>query len=223
MKSKKILLAGVFTAAIVTGGIIYAADHIDAPAVTNQTTDITDMYVFRASDPNNLVFVANTQGLKTPAQTAALKFDSNTLIEFNIDTNADAVEDLVLQGAYDAATNKMSIYGPVAPSEKGTRSKLEGAVTAEVAVTAYGATAPVIGTSASGIKVFAGPRDDPFFFDLNQYKAILAGTATSFNNPGADAFAGTNVLSLVVEVPKTLLGTVTGGKVNVWLETKKKI
>ena len=223
MKSKKILLAGVFTAAIVTGGIIYAADHIDAPAVTNQTTDITDMYVFSASDPNNLVFVANTQGLRTPAQTAALKFDANTLIEFNIDTNGDAVEDLVLQGSYDAATNKMSIYGPVAPSEKGTRSKLEGAVTADVAVTAYGATTPVIGTSASGIKVFAGPRDDPFFFDLNQYKAIIAGSATSFNNPGTDAFAGTNVLSLVVEVPKTLLGTVTGGKVNVWLETKKKI
>jgi len=208
---------------VVTGGIIYAADHIDAPAVTNQTTDITDMYVFRAADPNNLVFVANTQGLRSPAQTAALKFDANTLIEFNIDTNGDAIEDLVLQGAYDAATNKMRVYGPVAPSEKGTRSKIEGSVAAEVAVTAYGAATPAIGTSTSGIKVFAGPRDDPFFFDLNQYKAILAGTATSFNNPGTDTFAGTNVLSLVVEVPKTLLGTVTGGKVNVWLETKKKI
>lgn len=223
MKSKKILLAGLFAAAIVTGGIIYAADHIDAPAVTNTTADITDMYVFRAADPNNLVFVANTQGLRTPAQTAALSFDANTMIEFNIDTNGDAVEDLVMQGVYDAATNKVNIYGPVAPSEKGTRSKVEGSATASVDVTAYGAATPTIATSASGIKVFAGPRDDPFFFDLNQYKAIIAGTATSFNNPGVDAFAGTNVLSLVVEVPKTLLGTVTGGKINVWLETKKKI
>src|SRR5438128_10365848 len=100
MKSKKLLLTGLIAAAVVTGGIIYAADHIDAPAVTNQTTDITDMYVFRGADPNNLVFVANTQGLRTPAQTAALKFDANTLIEFNIDTNGDAVEDLVLQGSY---------------------------------------------------------------------------------------------------------------------------
>ncbi|CAN5818362.1 hypothetical protein BH11BAC4_BH11BAC4_26430 [soil metagenome] len=223
MKSKKILLAGLVTAAIVTGGIMYAADHIDAPAVTNQTTDITDLYVFRAADPNNLVFVANTQGLKTPAQTAALKFDANTMIEFNIDTNGDAVEDLVMQGVYDAATNVVNIYGPVAPSEKGTRSKVEGGVTASVAVTPYGASTVTTSTSTNGIKVFAGPRDDPFFFDLNAYKAILAGTATSFNNPGTDAFAGTNVMSLVVEVPKTLLGTVTGGKVNVWLETKKKI
>ncbi len=222
MKSRKILIAIAVVGGL-AASIAYAADHIDAPAVTNQTTDITDMYVFRAADPNNLVFVANTQGLRSPAQTAALKFDANTLIEFNIDTNGDAIEDLVLQGAYDAATNKMRVYGPVAPSEKGTRSKIEGSVAAEVAVTAYGAATPAIGTSTSGIKVFAGPRDDPFFFDLNQYKAILAGTATSFNNPGTDTFAGTNVLSLVVEVPKTLLGTVTGGKVNVWLETKKKI
>ena len=223
MKSKKLLLAGIVTAAIVTGGIIYAADHKDAPAVTSQTTDITDLYVFRAADPNNLVFVANTQGLHTPAETATLKFDANTLIEFNIDTNGDAKEDLVMQGIYDAASNKMNIYGPVAPGETGVRSKLEGAVTASVAVTAYAAATPEIGTSASGIKVFAGPRDDPFFFDLNRYKAIIAGTATGFNNPGTDTFAGTNVMSLVVEVPKTLLGTVTGGKVNVWVETKKKI
>lgn len=223
MKSKKILLPGIIAAAIVTGGVIFAADHIDAPAVTNQTTDITDMYVFRAQDPNNLVFVANTQGLLSPGATAGAKFDPNTLIEFNIDTNGDAVEDLVIQGIYDAASAKMQVRGPVSPSEKGLRSKLEGTVSVDVAVTAYGASSPVTATSATGIKVFAGPRDDPFFFDLNQYKSILAGTATGFNNPGTDAFAGTNVMSLVVEVPKSLLGTVTGGKVNVWLETKKKI
>ncbi len=223
MKIKKIMLPVLITAAIVTGGIIFAADHIDAPAVTNQTTDVTDLYVFRAQDPNNLVFIANTQGLKSPAESAALKFDANTLIEFNIDTNGDAIEDLVIQSIYDEASNKMKVYGPVAPSEKGLRSKLEGSVTAEVAVTGYTASSPVIGTSASGIKVFAGPRDDPFFFDLNQYSAILGGTATGFNNPGMDAFAGTNVMGLVIEVPKALLGTVTSGKINVWVETKKKI
>jgi hypothetical protein len=191
MKSKKLLLTGVVAAAIVATGIIYAADHIDAPAVTNQTTDITDMYVFRGENVNNLVFVANTQGLKTPAQTATLKFDANTLIEFNIDTNGDAIEDLVIQGSYDASSDKVQLRGPVAPSEKGTRSKLEGNVSVEVAVTPYASSTPIIATSASGIKLFAGPRDDPFFFDLNRYKEIIAGTAPGFNNPGVDAFAGT--------------------------------
>ena len=220
MNRKKLVLASVVAAAFITGGILYAADHIDTPAVTNQTTDITDLYVFRAADPANLVFVANSQGLTSPANTANLKFDENTVLEFNIDKNGDNVEDLVIQCKYDAASNKMQVYGPVAPSATGTKSKLEGTVTAEVAVTAYGSAA-LTGTGTTGIKVFAGPRDDPFFFDLNRYKAILAGTAPGFSNPGTDTFAGTNVLSVVVEVPKTMIGAT--GNINVWLETKKKI
>ena len=227
MKRKKLLLAVCCTAALISGGIIYGADHIDSPAVTGQTTDITDLYVFKAQDPNNMVFVANTQGLLSPGSTGAAKFDANTLIEFNIDNTGDAIEDLVIQCKYDAASNSMVVYGPVAPSEKGTRSKLEGTATASVVVTPYGAASPTISTSTSGIKLFAGPRDDPFFFDLDQYKKIIAGTATSFNNPGVDHFAATNVMSIVVEVPKSLLGAPTTGtlanKVNVWLETKKKI
>ncbi len=170
-----------------------------------------------------MVFVANSQGLLSPSAAAAARFDENTLLEFNIDNNGDNVEDLLIQCKYDAATNKMLVYGPINPSESGTRSKLEGNVTAEVAVTAYGSSAsPLIGTGTTGVKVFAGPRDDPFYFDLNQYKKILAGQATGFSNPGTDTFAGTNVLSIVVEVPKSMLNASTG-KVNVWLETKKKI
>lgn len=212
------LLASLAVVSITVGGLVFAADHIDSPAVTNQTTDITDVYVFRAQDPNNLVFVANTQGLLSPNATSAAQFDANTLIEFNIDNNNDNVEDLVIQGIYN--NGKMKVYGPVKPSETGSRSKIEGKATAEIAVTAYGAE-PVIGTGGN-LKVFAGPRDDPFFFDLNQFKKIILGQATSFNNPGTDAFAGTNVLSFVVEVPKSMLGA-ANGKLNVWLETKKKI
>jgi hypothetical protein len=105
MNRKKLVLASVVAAAFITGGILYAADHIDTPAVTNQTTDITDLYVFRAADPANLVFVANSQGLTSPANTANLKFDENTVLEFNIDKNGDNVEDLVIQCKYDAASN----------------------------------------------------------------------------------------------------------------------
>ena len=135
MKRKKILFLAIFLLALVTGGIIYAADHIDAPSITNQTTDITDLYVFQGTNTNDLVFVANTQGLLTPATTGVAKFDENTLIEFNIDNNNDNIEDLVIQCKYDAASNTMKVYGPIAPSQTGTRSKIEGtAVTASVAL-----------------------------------------------------------------------------------------
>jgi Domain of unknown function (DUF4331) len=219
MKKTKIIVAAA-VAVVIGGSILWAADHIDAPAVSHQTTDITDVYAFKGADANSRVFVVNTQGLLDPTATAAAKFDAGTLIEINIDNNNDNVEDLVIQAIYDGAN--MKFYGPVAPSATGSKSKLEGAVTATVAVTAYGASAPVIATGTNGIKVFAGPRDDPFFFDLNQFKKVIAGTATSFNNPGADSFAGTNVLSIVVEVPVALLNA-SGGKVNIWAETKKKI
>ena len=224
MKRKKLFFA-VFTAiALITGGILYGADHLDSPNVSNTAQDITDLYAFRAQDPNNLVFVANTQGLLSPGATGAAKFDENTVLEFNIDNNNDAVEDLVIQCKYDAASNSMVLYGPVSPSETGLRSKLEGSPTASVVVTPYGAATPTISSSTSGIKLFAGPRDDPFFFDLTQFKKILAGTATGFLPPATahDTFAGTNVMSVVVEVPKSLISSPLG-KINVWLETKKKI
>ena len=66
--------------------------------------------------------------------------------------------------------------------------------------------------------VFAGVRDDPFFFDLVQFKKIIAGQATSFRNPGVDTFAGTNVLAIVVELPSSMLG---GTKLGVWGSTSR--
>jgi hypothetical protein len=217
MKHKKPVFILLTAIAVTIGGFLLASDHIDAPAVKNQTSDITDLYVFNGADTNNLVFIANTQGLLAPANTATAAFDPNMLIQFSIDNNGDNVEDLVIQAIY--ANGKMNFYGPVKPTMTGARSQLEGAITASVDVTAYGAS-PIITTSPSGIMAFAGSRDDPFFFDLNQYHAILAGTASRFNNPGSDAFAGTNVLSTVVEVPKTMLNST--GKINVWLTTRKK-
>ena len=205
---------------LIISSIVYAADHMDAPAVKGQTTDITDLYVFQANNPDNLVFVGNCQGLLAPSSTAAATFDPSVLIQFKIDNNGDNLEDLVLQAIYK--DGKINVFGPVKPSLVGTRTKIEeGNFIGSVSVTPYGAANPIIATGAYGIKMFAGPRDDPFFFDLDQYHKIIAGTATSFNNPGTDTFAGTNVLSIVLEVPKSLLHA-QNGKLNVWLTTSSQ-
>lgn len=222
-KTKKLIAGAILGAALVTGGILYAADHVDAPEVTDQSTDITDLYVFRGASANNLVFVCNIQGLLSPSASQAARFDPNVVYEFNIDNNADLVEDLVIQCKYNADGNKMDVYGPTAPSEKGTRSKLEGNVTASVAVTPYGSAA-ISATGGTGIQVFAGLRDDPFYFDLTQFRKVVGGTATGFLATGDDSFKGTNVRSIVVEVPKSLLGTPNAtNSINVWVESKKKI
>ena len=211
MKKTRILVATVFAAII--GLITISADHIDAPAASGTTADITDFYAFQAEDPNNLVFVANVQGLLSPAATATASFDENVMVEFNIDTNGDNVEDLVIQAI--PRDGKMYFFGPYAPSMTGLNSTInEMATTSEVAISSSSA----ITANQNGMKFFAGPRDDPFFMDFAQYGAILGGTATGFNDPGADTFAGTNVLSIVVEVPKSQIGG--SGTINTWVEAK---
>ena len=216
MKKRKAFITTLLCLVVAAARIIYAADHIDAPSVTNKPTDITDVYVFRAEDPANMVFVANTQGLLTPGATADAKFDENTMIEFNIDNNGDNVEDLVIQCI--AKNGKMRVYGPSAPKVTGTVSYLNiNKLSVQTDITKYGQD-PLIGIGDNGVKVFAGPRDDPFYFDLVRFRQVIAGQASSFNNPGNDTFAGTNVMGLVVEIPKSLLNST--GTINVWAETK---
>jgi len=216
MKKTKIFITVIVCLVVAAAGILYAADHIDAPAVTNKPTDITDVYVFRGQNPDNMVFVANTQGLLSPGATADAVFDENTMIEFNIDNTGDNVEDLVIQCI--AKNGKMKVYGPAMPRVTGTISYLNiNKLSVQTDITKYGQDA-LTATGDNGIKVFAGPRDDPFFFDLVRFREVIAGTASSFNNPGNDTFAGTNVMAIVVEVPKSLLGS--NGTINVWAESK---
>jgi len=216
MKKTKMIL-GLSLVAI-SGLILVAADHIDAPAtLSGDAGDITDVYAFQGQNTSNLVLAVNTQGLLSPNATGAATFKENVMVEINIDNTNDNVEDLVIQAI--KRDGKMYFFGPVAPGTPGTSSTIKtSAASGNVAISSYGATA--ITAEQNGMKFFAGPRDDPFFFDLGQFKAILGGTATGFKNPGTDTFAGTNVMSIVVEVPKTMLGA--SSTINVWAETKKK-
>ena len=204
---------------LIAGLVLVAADHIDAPAVQGDTSDITDFYAFQGENTNNLVFVANLQGLLSPSATSSTTFDENVMIEFNIDNTGDHIEDLVIQAI--PKNGKMYVIGPVVPSSPGLTSVLDADSANDVVfvdITSYGSEAR-IGTK-NNISVFAGPRDDPFFMDFAQYGEIIAGNATGFNSPGSDTFAGTNVMSVVVEVPKSMIGGT--GTINTWVESKRK-
>lgn len=203
--------------AVVAGFFLVAADHIDAPAVAGGTSDITDFYAFQGQNTDNLVFVANVQGLISPANTSDAAFDENVLIEFNIDTDQDNIEDLVIQAI--PRNGKMYFFGPSAPSTTGLNSTIliENAK-GSVDISQYGESAII--ENANQMKFFAGPRDDPFFMDFARYGDIIAGNETEFANPGSDTFAGSNVMSIVVEVPKNLVGS--NGTINTWVESKRK-
>lgn len=221
--SKKTIL--LLVVMLLTGVGIYtlvASDHIDAPGVryTGDTkADITDLYVFESpQDTSKLVFVCNVQGLYAAGTNAT--FDPNVLIQFKIDVTGDYVEDLVIQCTY--ANNNLTVTGPVAPPQVGLFSTL--ATSGPVTTVAISTGSNVITASNSnGTKIYAGPRDDPFFFDLVAFKHIIHGDTTAFRNPGTDTFAGTNVISTVVEVPKSLIpGGINGtNMINVWATSSR--
>ena len=77
MKKTKFLLGISLIATL--GLILISADHADAPAVTGNANDITDVYAFQGQDTNNMVFVVNTQGLLSPTATAAATFNENVM------------------------------------------------------------------------------------------------------------------------------------------------
>ena len=219
---KKLKLIAMIALIAVAGYFTIAADHIDAPAVAGSKSDITDFYAFEGANTDNLVFAANVKGLLSPAETSTASFDENVMIEFNIDNNGDAIEDLVIQAV--AVDGKMYFSGPVAPSATGTISKFEvepNTAVDFVKITEFGNKAKIKKTS-KGISLFAGPRDDPFFFDFVRFTEILTpeNGISTFREEGIDTFKGTNVLSVVIEVPKSLLGDASD--ITAWVETKRK-
>ncbi len=225
MKKTK-LLSGLGVLALI-GGIMVAADHIDAPSSRGTTADIADFYGFEPSEgSDNTVFVVDLQSNVLP-DLAYGTFDENILTEINIDTNNDLVEDLVIQAI--PRNGKMYFFGLQAPSQTG----LDGTVLVDAPigmVDISGATA-ITETTSDGIQLFAGPRQDAFYFDFFQFNAVIGGMAPGgfkTADEAEDTFDGANTMSIVVEVPNNLLGSTSGTNalgLNVykaWVTTNQK-
>src|SRR5229473_727113 len=199
---------------------IKASDHKDSALLAaDPAADIADVYTFRSPvNPDNIVLAMTVSGFIPPSEASTTFFDPNVLYQWKIDNDGYAVEDLVIQ-AFVTGTGGhqvMHFRGPAKASEIGSTTRvIEGPETATVAVS--NTPTPIVATR-NGMTVFAGVRDDPFFFDLVQFKKIIAGEASAFRNPGVDTFAGTNVLAIVVELPSSLLG---GTKLSVWGSTSR--
>ncbi len=207
MKKTKMYLG--LSALVVAGIVLIAADHIDALSTTGQTADVTDFFAFEPTEgSDNTVFVVDLQTNVLP-DLAYGEFDENVLTEINIDTNNDLVEDLVIQAI--PRDGRMYFFGPVAPAQTGLNSTVMTDLPLGD-VTISGATA-VIETTADGVKLFAGPRQDPFFFDFFQFNAVIGGMAPGGFKPAGEAedtFDGANTLSIVVELPNSMLGSTSG-------------
>ncbi|MCE9637288.1 MAG: DUF4331 domain-containing protein [Planctomycetes bacterium] len=199
--SISLALAGVALAAAAASlpSGLRAADHGDSPAVRVDTRlDINDVYVFQSPQtPTNTVLIMTVcpvAGITGPKQ-----FTPGARYQFAIDTNGDAVENqtftMVFGKPLADGHQAYTLTGP-------NRLKVRG-TTDDLGVTA-----------GTGGKVFAGIRDDPFFFDLIGFRRGLAFSAQTSRN----FFDGLNTMSIVLEVPTASFDATNIG---VWARTFK--
>jgi hypothetical protein len=223
----RLALGALLTAAVAAGAVRYvtAADHRDAPLTgLDPRADINDVYSFLdPNDPTRLALVMTVDPLIPPTEIGKRFFDPDVLYQFKIDNNGDKVEDLVIY-AHAAGTGKfqtMRYVGPVKPNRPGAVTDgipLSGNYIGRVPVSS--GLLPIVGTYGE-IKIFAGVRDDPFFFDLTRFQDIIAGRETAFRDPGVDAFAGFNTLALAIELPITMLQAGDRTPIGVWGTTSR--
>jgi uncharacterized protein DUF4331 len=150
------------------------SDHQDTPEVEiSPRLDINDVYAFPGSSEDRIVLVMTTQSPITPAGTALARFDPNALYQFKVDNTGDNQEDLVLQFQFDntdGGGQRVAMFGPVAPVDFGGENRLAKATPD---VVGNFNTVLTAGTGAAQVQLFAGPRDDPFYLDLDQFFRII--------------------------------------------------
>lgn len=215
-----------------------ASDHQDTPLVElSPRFDINDVYAFPApGDPSRTVIAISTSSPLTPAQTPSAMFGTKDqeLYQIKIDNTGDAREDLVFQVTFTGKTGKqkVTLRGPVVPNSVGTANTLVGGKQIK------GYTNTVI--TDGPIKFFAGPRDDPFFIDLEAFFRILPDRrpetgplstitqgpltfrAASGPNPAVDFVRGFNDLAIVIELPTSAIANAaTNGRFGVWATTSQ--
>ena len=234
-----LLAAVLIVAGLGTAGVVLASDHQDTPEVElSPRYDVNDVYAFPAQREGRIALVLGTSSPLTPAATPSAVFGNKEqeLYQIKVDNTGDAVEDLVFQVTFTgtAGHQKVTLHGPVKPNQTGPANTLIAG-----RKTLSGSVNEVLG-SASGIQLFAGPRDDPFFIDLEQFFRIVPDrkpvsgplsqlpstpTASSFRPAGQarDYVRGFNDMAIVIELPTSMLAADPQhpGKFGVWGTTSR--
>src|SRR5581483_2016996 len=190
-----------------------AADHGDAPLTkANHAEDIADVYAF--NDGPNVAFAVTVNPLSMPG--VAPTFDAAGLYQIKIDNNGDAVADVTYNVTFGApasdGTQNVTVLKATGAAADGTSN---GGTQLIAGKTTAATADPVVNTKGS-VKLFAGLRDDPFFFDLNAFKAGL-----KFRNPGNDFFLGLNASAIVLSVPPSDFQASGSTAASVWAVTSK--
>jgi hypothetical protein len=222
------LSAATAVALFATDKPIEAADHTDAPGATAAADmDILDLFAWMDSDAGNvnLALTVNpfNDGSGTFSRTGQYVFHVNSSAGFGM----AATETLVV-ATFDA-NDEVSVWVG------------DGTTATDYVSGDASATAGLVSTSGD-VRVYAGVRNDPFFFDLNGFVTAVGTVrgalgALSYDTDGCplleeatantlrgqlagadDSLDGADVSALVIQIDKSLLNG--GGDIlGVWAST----
>ena len=222
-----------FFVAIAPAVAVRAADHADGPAASaDPSADITDVFAWMAPDASRLYLVMDLVRDASPAS----QFSDSVQYVFHTTSRAafgGAPSPEVDIICVFAASQRIQCWAGTQEYVTGDASGLNGI------------------TSADGkLRVFAGLRNDPFFFNLAGFKETgkdVADAASSLTfdpagcpqldaatsgalvtqlqtapggGPPVDNFADFNVLSIAIAVDKSIV-TSSGPVVAVWASTNR--
>jgi hypothetical protein len=226
----KALGCSALAVALFAAPLALAADHQDGPAATaDPSADITDVFAWMSSDASKVNLVMDV----FPFAGATPKF-SNT-VQYVFHTSSRPSFGVAAAGTvnvictFDASQNVSCWAG-------------------DEYVTGDASSTTGLSSASGKLKVFAGIRNDPFFFNLDGFKATVADvtaakgsltfdsngcpmldtpTSTALVNqlksaPDGGApqnhFLNANLLAIVVQLDKSIL-TSGGPLVSVWAAT----
>jgi hypothetical protein len=177
---------------------VLASDHLDGPRATaNPQADIADVFAFTSpANPSNVVLAMTVTPFASSSASFAADVDYVFRVRRIVALSPFTLDDPVLDVtcSFDSA------------SPQHVTCSAPGGLTATAAVvdeTGGG------GSASTAMRVFAGLRSDPAYFDRQGALATMATRQASFT--GANAFEGANVLAIVVELDSVAAFGVTDG------------
>lgn len=193
---------------LVPSQLALSADHLDPPmradpafdTTPDTAADIADIYAFH--DADKLYLISTFGG---PAATTLPAFyDRDVLHTINISTSLPASSsDITIRFRFGPGAN---------PGETGISVE-----------NLPGVNGPLVGPveqilSKDGVRVYAGLRDDPFFFDSQGLRESRTMGVLRFMNTRS-FFAAKNITVVAIEIPRSRLGTATN--LDIWNTTAR--
>ena len=166
MLRRVLALAGMVA---VCPAIARAADHADGPSATQSlmdlSGDITDVYAFTDANNVNLILDVGTNA------TATTKFSNAVQYVFHVNG---------ITGLTDTAPFSSTVICTFDASQKISCWLQNGSKTVNY-VTGDASAAAGVSSADGKMKVFAGPRNDPFFFNIQGFRKVTGFVAQNFS------------------------------------------